>query len=80
MAEKRRTGFALLTPEERAEVSRRGGIAAHQYGAGHTFTPEEARIAGAKGGRVAHQNRRERQRKEALQATMTEIKNEREEP
>jgi general stress protein YciG len=51
-------GFALLTPERRAEISRAGGIAAHVAGAAHCWTPEEAAIAGRKGGTRRAENAR----------------------
>lgn len=43
---KKRTGFALLTPERRQEISRRGGQTAHQNGNAHSFDSESARAAG----------------------------------
>ena len=45
-----RRGFAAMNPEERREISRRGGEASHQSGRGHEFTSEEAREAGRLGG------------------------------
>ncbi len=49
MNEKRKQGFALLTPEAHAAASSRGGkIAA--AGRGRKWTLEEAREAGRKGG------------------------------
>jgi general stress protein YciG len=39
-----------MDPEERREISRRGGEASHLSGRGHEFTPEEAREAGRLGG------------------------------
>jgi hypothetical protein len=50
---KKRTGFAAMTPEQRARISQMGGKAAHATGRGRVFTSEEARLAGAKGGRAA---------------------------
>lgn len=58
-----RRGFALLPPEERAEIARLGGLAAHAKGVGHEFTPEEAKEAGRRGG----------QRTSADRAHMAEI-------
>lgn len=46
-------GFALLSPEERALVSSKGGKAAHQQGKAHEWGPEEARKAGRVGGLVS---------------------------
>jgi uncharacterized protein len=43
-------GFAALTPEQRREISRKGGISAHEQGKAHEFTAEEAAAAGKKGG------------------------------
>lgn len=50
---KSRRGFASLSPEERREVARKGGIAAHKMGTAHEFTSEEARDAGRKGGKIS---------------------------
>jgi hypothetical protein len=48
---KKATGFALLTPEERAARGSRGGKRAHALGKAHTFAPgKEARRAGRRGG------------------------------
>lgn len=43
-------GFAAMKPEQRREISRRGGEASHQSGRGHEFSSEEAREAGRRGG------------------------------
>ena len=43
-------GFAALSPELRREISKRGGVAAHQAGTAHEFSADEARAAGRKGG------------------------------
>ena len=51
---KAKRGFALLSPEKRAEVSARGGRAAHAKGTAHEFTPEKAREAGRLGGVASH--------------------------
>ena len=45
---KKPTGFALLTPERRKEVSRLGGKACQEMGLGNQFTPETARRASLK--------------------------------
>lgn len=55
---KGKRGFALLTPEQRADVSSMGGRAAHAAGSAHQFNPAEARIAGSKGGKVSHERRK----------------------
>lgn len=41
-----------MTPEQRREIARKGGKAAHAKGTAHQFTPEEAREAGRKGGQA----------------------------
>lgn len=43
-------GTACLTPEQRVEIARKGGIAARDSGKLYKFTPEKAREAGRKGG------------------------------
>jgi general stress protein YciG len=53
-------GFATMTPEQRSEISSKGGRAAHRAGTAHQFTPEEARKAGRKGAAATHKRRRER--------------------
>jgi uncharacterized protein len=45
-----RRGFAAMDPEERREISRRGGAASHESGRGHEFNSQEAREAGRLGG------------------------------
>lgn len=55
---KLRRGYALLAPERRREIARKGGIAAHQAGTAHEFTTDEARAAGRKGGQVMAARRR----------------------
>jgi uncharacterized protein len=52
-------GFARLTPEERAEMSRKGGQVAHKQGRAHKFTSEEAKAAGRKGGQATHAKRQQ---------------------
>lgn len=44
-------GFALLSPEERREMGRKGGVAVQACATGHRFSSEEARAAGQKGAR-----------------------------
>jgi hypothetical protein len=41
----RKTGFALLTAEKRAELGKKGGKKAQRAGTGHRFTSEEATAA-----------------------------------
>lgn len=57
MTEKRKGGFAALTPEQRKEISARGGRAAHALGKAHRFSSEEAKEAGRKGGLVVSQDK-----------------------
>lgn len=61
---KSRRGFAVMTPEQRSAISRKGGIAAHAAGSAHRFTPEEARAAGKRGGVASQRSRREAARGE----------------
>lgn len=58
MNEKKNTGFAKLTPEQRKEMSSIGGKAAHAKGTGHQWTPEQAKEAGRKGGVAVHAKKR----------------------
>lgn len=59
---KRSGGFASLTPEQRSEIARRGGKAAHAAGTAHKFAAgsEEAREAGRRGG-LARKAQKERE-------------------
>lgn len=52
---KKPRGFAALSPERRKELSRKGGIRAHETGTAHRFArgSEEAIEAGKKGGRAS---------------------------
>lgn len=43
-------GFAAMEPERRRDISRKGGIAAHNKGTAHQWDPTTAREAGRKGG------------------------------
>ena len=45
-------GFAAMTPERRAEISRKGGVTAHLKGTAHQWNPAAAQEAGRKGGRA----------------------------
>ncbi len=51
-----RRGFAAMTPEQRREIGRLGGVAAHERGSAHHFTSEEAREAGRKGGKACQES------------------------
>lgn len=57
--EKKKRGFAAISPEKRKEISSLGGKAAHRAGTAHQFTAEEAREAGRKGGYATHAKRNE---------------------
>lgn len=57
--QKRHRGFALLTPEQRSELSRKGGVAAHQRGTAHRWNPEEAKEMGRKGAAKNNARRKE---------------------
>ncbi len=48
---KKLRGFAAMTPEQRAELGRRGGKSAHERGTANRFTSDSASAAG----RVAHE-------------------------
>jgi len=50
-------GFAALSPEQRREVAKRGGAAAHASGRAHVWSAEEARAAGKIGGAKVSQDR-----------------------
>jgi general stress protein YciG len=54
---KRKSGFALLTPEQRKEIARKGGRAAQKRGRAHQFGSDDAREAGKKGGAKVSQDR-----------------------
>lgn len=53
--EKKPRGFAAMTPEKRAEISRKGGIEAHKRGTAHKWTKEEASEMGKLGGKAVHE-------------------------
>lgn len=55
--EKKKRGFAVMSPEKRRRIARLGGRAAHQKGTAHEWTPNEAVEAGRKGGLAASQRR-----------------------
>lgn len=42
-------GFASMSPDQRREASRQGGLAVHEYGTGRQWTREQAQAAGVKG-------------------------------
>lgn len=47
---KPRRGFASMSKEQRAEISRKGGRSAHAQGKAHKWNTVTAREAGRKGG------------------------------
>jgi len=55
---RKRRGFAVMDPKLVAEISRKGGKAAHSAGTAHEFTSDEARAAGRKGGLASHAKRK----------------------
>ena len=52
MEHKPKKGFALMSRDQRRQIARWGGIAAHQSGKCHEWNSEEARMAGRKGARA----------------------------
>jgi general stress protein YciG len=46
---KSKRGFAVMSPEKRLELARRGGKSAHEKGVAYTFNSETARAAAKKG-------------------------------
>jgi general stress protein YciG len=54
---RKRRGFAAMDRAKVREISRKGGVAAHQKGTAHRFSSEEARRAGHKGGVAPHRTR-----------------------
>lgn len=49
---KPKRGFAALTPEQRSEIARKGGIQSHRLGRAHKWDSASAREAGRKGGKA----------------------------
>jgi general stress protein YciG len=45
-------GFAAMSAEKRAQISRMGGKAAHKKGVAHEWSKKEAKAAGQKGGKA----------------------------
>lgn len=55
---KQKRGFAVMSPEKRAEIARKGGRTVHQMGKGYQFPAgEKAAEAGSKGGRASQAKR-----------------------
>lgn len=71
---KKKRGFALLSPEERARVSAKGGKSAQAQGLAHTFTLDEQKVGGAKGGKALWEKRRIKE--EALDFYLNSLGNE----
>ena len=61
----RKRGFACLSAEQRAEMARRGGVAAHARGTAHEWTSETAKAAGRKGGETSQALARARRAEES---------------
>lgn len=55
--EKKKRGFASLSPERRKEIASKGGKNAHMKGKAHKFNSDTAREAGKKGGQSVSQDR-----------------------
>ncbi len=56
MTEKKKTGFALLTPEQRSEIAKRGAASRKASGrVGHRWTADEARAHGPQGARACRE-------------------------
>jgi uncharacterized protein len=54
---KKKKGFASLSPEKRKEIASKGGKAVHEKGNAHKFNSETARKAGKIGGKAVSENR-----------------------
>jgi len=57
MNDRRKRGFAAMSPEKQRVIAQKGGQAAHGKGTAHEFSPEEARRAGHLGGKAVSANR-----------------------
>lgn len=57
--EKKKRGFAVLSPERVREIATAGGNAAQKSGKAHRFSKEEARAAGRKGGNATSKRKNE---------------------
>lgn len=58
MSEKKKRGFAAMSPEKQREIASKGGKAAHEKGTAHEFSSEEARAAGRAGGLAVSRDRK----------------------
>jgi uncharacterized protein len=52
MTEKRKRGFAAMTPEQQRKIASMGGRAAHERGTAHEWNAMEAAEAGRRGGKA----------------------------
>lgn len=55
VTEKRKRGFALLSPEERRLIASKGGLKAQALGKAHRWNKKTSKVAGKKGGLATHQ-------------------------
>jgi general stress protein YciG len=67
-------GFGNLTPEERRERSRVGGVSAHAQGKSHEWTSEAAKVAGQKGIAARAANKARKAEGEALSRALHETR------
>jgi general stress protein YciG len=67
----KRTGFALLSPEQRKERASQGGRAAQAKGTARRWDSQEAALAGRKGGESSAKRRRDQQRYDKEMETPT---------
>lgn len=58
MSQKKKRGFACMSPEKQREIAAMGGKAAHENKAAHEFTSAEARKAGKIGGAKVSEDRK----------------------
>ena len=57
IAQPKKKGFALLSPEQRKAIASKGGSVAQANGNANRFTAEQAQVAGQKGGKSVSQDR-----------------------
>ena len=69
--EKKKRGFAAISPERRKEIASMGGKKAHALGKAHKFTSQEAAEAGRKGGLSTHSKKKEGTAEAAIFSTAT---------
>ena len=56
VTEKKKRGFAAMSPEQQRLIASAGGKAAQASGNAHRYTSETAALAGRKGGAIISQN------------------------